>query len=102
MSLIAAPESPHDLWQRRPGYDAGRLDYPEEVYQILALSLRPAGGHIGSGDRPRDRAGHPPAQVEPVMYLSWTRRIPALVTRRIMMSQGSFVAAMSEVPGRLK
>jgi hypothetical protein len=35
------------------------------------------------------------------MHLSCTRRIPVLVTRPIMMSQGSFVAAVSEVPGRL-
>ena len=41
--------------------------------------------------------------VEPVMYLSCTRRVPAQVTRRITRPQGySFVAAASEVPGRPK
>ena len=37
----------------------------------------------------------------PVMYFSWTRRIPALVTRRITRPQGPVAAAVSEVPGRL-
>jgi len=32
-----------------------------------------------------------------VMYLSWTRRIPALVTRRITRPQGPVAAAVSEV-----
>jgi hypothetical protein len=37
-----------------------------------------------------------------VMHLSWTRRVPALVTRRITRPPGPFAAAVSEVPGRLK
>jgi len=41
-------------------------------------------------------------QAEPVMYLSWTRRIPALVTHRITWPQGPLAAAVSEAPGRLK
>jgi hypothetical protein len=38
-----------------------------------------------------------------LMYLSWTRRIPALLTRRITVTrpQGPVTAAVSEVPGWL-
>jgi hypothetical protein len=36
-----------------------------------------------------------------VMYLSCTRRVPALVTRRITRPHGPLVAAVSGVPGRL-